>query len=120
MLSAFLAHAGELAEHGVAVEDPAQLRVLMDVGLDKQGAFLRVQTAGNILRQLLQGAAAQGGGVLADCNGVQIGHKVVAVVFLDHLWPVAQGSQIGTQGQIAAGLDAGEHDFFLFHGCVLL
>ena len=79
----------------------------MDVGLDKEGAFLRVQAAGNILGQLLYGAPPQGGGVLPDGDGVQIRHKEIAVVLLDHLRPVVQRAQIGAQGQIPAGLDAG-------------
>ena len=111
-----LGHAGELAEHGVAVEDPAQLRVLVDMGLDKQGAFLRIQAAGNILGQLLQGAAAQGGGVLAHGDGVHVRHEIVAVELLRPGGPVLDGPQVGAQGEIAAGLDAGEHDFFVTHG----
>ena len=115
-----LSHAGKLAEHGIAVENPAQLGVLVDVGLDKKGAFLRVQAAGDVLCQLLYGAPAQGGGVLTDSDGVQIRHKEIAVVFLNHLRPMVQRAQIGAQCQITAGLDAGKHSFFLIHGCLLL
>ena len=110
-----LGHAGKLAEHGVAVEDPAQLGVLMDMGLNKEGAFLRGQAAGDILSQLLQGAPPQGGGVMTHGDGVQIRHKEIAVVILDHLRPVVQRAQIGAQGQVAAGLDAGKHCFLLVH-----
>ena len=115
-----LGHAAELAEHGVAVEDPAQLRVLVDVGLDKEGVLLRVQAAGDILGQLLQRPAAQGGGVMAHRNGVEIRHKVVAVELLCPGPPVPYRPQVGAQCQITAGLDTGEHHFFLVHGCLLL
>ena len=112
-----LGHAAELAEHSVAVEHPTQLRVGGDMGLDEQGVLLRVQAAGDVLGQLLQSAAAQGGGVLPHGNGVHVRHKVVVVKLVGALHPVLDGPQIGAKGQISAGLDAGEHDFFLlcFH-----
>ena len=47
-----LRHAGKLAEHGVAVEHPAELRVRGDVALDEKSVLFRVKTAGNVLREL--------------------------------------------------------------------
>ena len=91
-----------------------------DVGLDEQGVLLRVQAAGDVLGQLLQGAAAQLGGLLTDGDGVHIGHKVVAVKLLGPGPPVLDGTQVVAQVQIAAGLDAGEHYFLFIHGCRLL
>jgi len=44
-----LCHPAELPEHGVAVEDPSQLRVLGHMGLDEEGAALRVDAAGDEL-----------------------------------------------------------------------
>ena len=90
------------------------------MGLDEDGTLLRVQATGDVLGHLGQHPAAQGGGVLAHGDGVQVGHKEIAVVFLNHLRPVAYGPQVVAQVQISAGLDAGEHDFFLVHGWLLL
>ena len=114
-----LGHPGELAEHGVALEDPAQLRVLVDVGLDKQSVLLRVQAAGDIGGQLLQGVPPELRRVLPDGDGVHVGHEIIAVKLPGQLGPVLDGPQIGAQGQIAAGLDAGEEYLFclcfIFH-----
>ena len=103
-----LGHAAEFAEHGITVQHPAQLRVGGDVGLDEQSVLLRVQAAGDILGQLLQGAAAQVGGGLPDGDGVHIRHKVIAVEFVGPGAPILDGAQIVAQVQIAAGLDAAE------------
>ena len=46
----------------VAVEHPAQLRVLMHVALYEQRVLLRVEAAGDILRKLLGRVAAQDAG----------------------------------------------------------
>ena len=112
-----LGHAAEFAEHGITVQHPAQLRVGGDVGLDEQSVLLRVQAAGDILGQLLQGAAAQVGGGLPDGDGVHIRHKVIAVEFVGPGAPILDGAQIVAQVQIAAGLDAREHHFLFrfFH-----
>ena len=107
-----LRHAAQLAEHGVAVENPAQLRVLVHMALEKQHIFLRIKTAGDILGKLLQGAAAQVGRILADGDRVQIRHKVKAVKFVRSVLPVADRAQIGTERQVAGGLNAGEHSLF--------
>ena len=118
-----LGHAAQLAEHGVAVEDPAQLRVLVDVALDEQGVLLRIEAAGDILCKLLERAAAQLRGILPHGEGVQVGHEVVAVKLIGPRAPVLDRAQIVAQMQVAGGLDAREHYFFLyfvFHGCTLL
>lgn len=65
-----LRHARELTEHGVAVEHPAELRVRGDMALDKERVLFRIQAAGNVLRELLNGAPAQVGGVLAHGDRV--------------------------------------------------
>ena len=107
-----LGHAAQLAEHGVAVQDPAQLRVLVDVALDEQGVLLGVQAAGDILGQLFQGPAAQVGRGLADGDGVHIRHEVETVIIIRTGAPVLDGAQVVAQVQIAGGLDAGEHPLF--------
>ena len=45
-----LGHTAEFAEHGVAVEDPAEFGVFMNMALDEEGVLLRVQAARDILR----------------------------------------------------------------------
>ena len=109
-----LGHAAQLTEHGIAVQHPAQLRVLTDMALDKQGVLLRVKTAGNVLRQLLQRAAAQVSRVLANGDGVKVCHKIEAVILLAAFRPILNGSQIAAQGQITGGLNAGKHSLFFF------
>ena len=89
--------------------------MLMNMGLDKQGVFLGIQAAGNILGQLLEGVPPQVGRVLTDRNGVHVRHKIIAVKFLGQIRPVFDGTEIGTQSQIAAGLNTGEQDFLFFH-----
>ena len=115
-----LRHSRQLAEHGVALEHPAQLSVLMDVGLNKQRVFLGIETAGDILGQLRQGMAAEICGILADGDGVHICHKIIAVKLLGQLGPVFDGAKIRAQSQIAAGLNAGQENFFFIHNCNLL
>ncbi len=110
-----LGHAAQLTEHRIAVEDPAELGVLVHVGLQEKGVLLRVETAGDILRQLLERTAPQRGGVVARGESVQVGHEVIAVKLLGALSPVFDRPEIGAQRQIAGGLDAREHDLFLFH-----
>ena len=89
------------------------------MALNEEGVLLRVQTAGHILGQLLQGPAPQQGRVVAGGESMEIRHEIVAVVLLGPFGPILDGAQVGAQGQIAGGLDAREHDFFgrsgIFH-----
>ena len=109
-----LGHTGELAEHGVAVEHPAQLRVSGDVALDEQRHLVRVEAAGDVLRELLQRAAGYG-------DGMHVHDAVVGLVVVYHVNPVLDGAHVGAQRQVAGGLYAREHyfsfiNFFFFHG----
>ena len=110
-----LGHPGQLPEHGVAAEHPAQLGVLGDMALDEQGVLFRIQAAGNVLRQLLHGAPAQVSGSLTHGDGVQIRHKIVTVKGFRPFRPILDGTQVRAEGQITAGLDTGKHDFFFIH-----
>lgn len=83
-----LGHTRQFTKHGIAVEHPAQLGMLVDVGLDEQGVLLRVQTTGNILGQLLQRAPTQVGGVLTHGDGVQVCHEIVTIIFLSPGRPI--------------------------------
>ena len=53
-----LRHARELAELRVAAEHPGKLCVRGDVGLDEHDVLLGVQTAGNVLRELLEASSS--------------------------------------------------------------
>ena len=82
-----------------------------DVGLNEQRVLLRIKAAGDILRKLLKSPAAQVSGILARGQRVKIGHEVIAVELLGALGPVFDGAEIGAEGEVSGGLDAGEHDF---------
>ena len=103
-----LGHAGQLAKAREAVEEPCQLGVLLDVGLDVEGILLGVQTAGHVEGQGLVGAAAEVGGDLADGDGVLVHHAVEALVLLGVGGEILQGAKVVADGQVSAGLDAGE------------
>ena len=111
-----LGHAAQLAELGVAAKDPAQLRMLGHMALDEHDVFLRVQSAGDILGQLVHAAAAQSGGILPHGDGVHVHDAVQAVVFVLQSHPIADGAHVGAEGQLAAGLYAAEYPFFLLNG----
>ena len=102
-----LGHTAQFTKLAVAVQDPSQLCVLVDMALNEQSILLRVQAACNILCQLLQGTAAQVSGVLANGNGMQVSHKIEAVILVGTLCPILNGTQVRAQGQVAGGLDAG-------------
>ena len=93
-----LGHTAELTEHGVAVENPAQLGMLVNMGLNEEGILFRIQATGDVLGQLLQCPPAQCRRVLTDSNRVHIRHKIVTVKRLGPLRPVLDGPQVGTQG----------------------
>ena len=106
-----LGHAAQLTEHRIAIQHPAQLRMLMDMALDEQGVLLGIQTAGDILRQLLQGTTAKISGILPYSDGMQVCHKIEAIILISTLSPVLHRTQIAAQSQITGGLDAGKHPF---------
>ena len=110
-----LRHARKLAHVGIAVENPGKLRVLMDVGLEKDDVLFRIQSAGEENGQRAQAGLAQLRGILANGDGVQIDDGIKTVVFvLKHL-KIAQRADIIAQREVAGGLYAGEDAFFCFH-----
>ena len=120
-----LGHAAQLAELRVAAEHPRKLRVLGHMALNEHDVLLRVESAGDILRQLLQTSAAQISRDLPDGNGVHIDDTIDALIFVLQSDPVFDRPHIRAERQIAAGLDTGKntflfgHDtsFFLFDRC---
>ena len=89
--------------------------MLRHMGLDEHDILLRVQPAGDILRQLLQTSAPQIGRHLPDRNGVHIDDAVDALIFVLQLDPVFDRAHIRAKRQIAARLNARKDAFFLFH-----
>ena len=102
-----LGHARQFAKHRVAIQHPAQLRMLMHMALDEQGVLLGIQTTGNVLRQLLQGSTAQIRRILAHGNGMQVSHKVETIILVGTFCPVLYSTQVRTQSQITRRLNAG-------------
>ena len=107
-----LGHAAQLAELGVAAQDPAQLRVLGHVALDKHDVLLGIQAAGDILSQLVNAALAQRGGILPHGDGVHVHDAVQAVVLVLQIHPILDGAHVGAQSQLTGGLDAAEDSLF--------
>ena len=83
-----LGHAAQLAEHGVAVQHPAQLRMLVNMALDEQGVLFRVKAAGDVLCQLLQRPSAQVSRILTHGDGVEVCHEIEAVIVVGAFRPV--------------------------------
>ena len=115
-----LGHAGQLTEAREAVEQPCQLGVLLDVGLDVEGVLLGVKTAGHVEGQGLVGAAAEVGGHLTDGDGMLVHHAVEALILLGVGREILNGAKVVADGQVSAGLNAGEgNGGVLEHGVIL-
>ena len=113
-----LGHAGHFAHVGKAVQDPAQLGVLGDLGLKVDDVFLRVEAAGQEERHGAQAGLAQLRGILAHRQCVEIHDGVEAVVLILKKGEVAQRADVIAQRQIARRLNAGENALLrnlLFH-----
>ncbi|CZW17140.1 Uncharacterised protein [Enterobacter hormaechei] len=83
-----LGHAAQLAEIGVAVQRPAQLRVLWHVRLNENGALLWIDTARQVQRQRIERCFAQLLGILTRGDSMQIHDAVNAVVVILHAHPL--------------------------------
>ncbi len=108
-----LGHAAHLAEHGVAVEYPRKLCMGGYMALNKEDRFLRVDTAGDILREQLKRLSAQPGRVLADGDSVHVNNTVDAVVFILEGGEMLNRAQVISQRQMAGGLHARENRLFM-------
>ena len=121
-----LGHSGKLPELGVAVQQPGQLRVSMNVALDKEQAFVQVDAAGQQQGVSFQGVFTELGRVLPHRDSMQIRQGENTVIVILKAYPVSQGAYIIAQGDSAAGLDRAENYFFTlrsvrcFHGKGLL
>ena len=91
--------------------------MLRHVGLNEDGAFLRVDTARQIQRQRVQRGLTQLLRVLTNGNRVLVNDAVNAVVIVLHVYPLTQRTHIVANGQFTGGLCATKNDglsHFLF------
>ena len=78
-----LGHSVKLAHTGVALQDPCQLVVCGNLGLDEEGAVVGIQTAGQIQGRKATGPLTdQRGILLGNGDGVHIGNEQEGIVFL--------------------------------------
>ena len=110
-----LRHARELAELRVAAQNPAQFRVRGHVGLDEHDVLLGIQTAGNVLRELLEASSSEVRRNLPHGDRVHVHDAVQAVILVLQRDPVFDCAHIRAKRQIAARLNARKDAFFLFH-----
>jgi hypothetical protein len=103
-----LGHAPQLAHGGDALEQPGHLGVLDHVALDEQGAPVGVEAGGQQVEGGVVGPGPQQRRVDVQGQGVEVDHAVEGVVVPLVVDPVADGSQVVPQVEVAAGLDTGE------------
>ena len=101
-----LRHARKLAELRVAAEHPGKLCVRRNMRLDEHDVLLRVQTAGDILRELLEASSAKIRRNLPHGNCVHVHDAVQTVILVLQRHPVFDCAHIRAQRQIAARLNA--------------
>ncbi len=94
-----LRHTAQFTEIGVAVQRPAQLCVFRHVRLYEDGAFFRVDAAGQIQRQRVERRFTQRLRVLADGNRMLVDDAVDAVIVVLHVDPLTQCTHVVTDGQ---------------------
>ena len=109
-----LGHARQLAEHGVAGQDPAQFGVSVYVALNENQALFGIDAAGQQQRKGVQRLLAQFGRLLAHRQRVQVGDEIGAVVVFLHFAPVAHRAYVIAQRKNSRRLDAAENHFFPF------
>ena len=109
-----LRHALQPADGGDAGEHPGEFGVRGNGGLHHDGAILRVDSGGQIERGDLEDFGAQFGGVLVDCDGVQVDDAENALVIVLDAHPVFQRAEVISDVKISGRLHSGEDS--CFHG----
>ena len=91
--------------------------LLMNVALEKQQAFLGVDTAGEKRREYLQRLLAQKRGIVADGQGMKIRDRVDALVFILKVYPIFYRAQIASDIQRSRRLYCAVNSLFflIFH-----
>ncbi len=115
-----LRHAVHLPHVGVAVEDPGELRVRGNVGLEIENALIRVNAARDVEDQQRARSFAQHGGILADRDRVLVDDAVKALVFILQIRPVLQCAEIVAQREVAGRLHSRKDNFFSIQHSILL
>jgi hypothetical protein len=116
-----LCHPGQFAEHGIAREDPAQFRMVVDMALDKDQTLFRIDAGSQEKGKSFQGLPAQVRRVLTDGQGMKVRNEIIAVIIFLELPPVPDCPDIVAQRENARRLNPAEDNFlfrrFLFHRC---
>ena len=84
------------------------------MGLSELVTFVGIETAGDVLGHALKHILSENRGLGGSRDGVQIDDSKIAFVPLEHIRPIAHGSQVVTDGQHARGLSASQYDWFWF------
>ena len=115
-----LRHAGGFAELRIAVEDPRELGVLLDVALQEHDIFFRIEAERQQHGVHLHRPAAQLRGLGAHRDRVQVRNAENAVVLLRHFAPVPERAEIIPQRGGTGRLHEAQNGLFLifsvFHG----
>ena len=99
--------------HRVAIEDPAKLCVRRHVRLHEQSVLLLVKTAGHVERKRFIGAAAKLRRHLAHGDRVHVHNAIEGFIFIRKAREILDRAKIVSDRQIARGLHAGKHGFFI-------
>lgn len=107
-----LGHTGRLADIGVAVENPLQLGVFLDMRLEVKHGFFGVDAAREELCEKAHARLAKLRGLPPHGEGVQVGDEENRVELLLHFAPVLDRAEIISQRNRARGLNPAQHHFF--------
>ena len=106
-----LSHTAQLTKLRITVQDPCQLRMGSHVALDEHQALLRIDTAGQQQRKGIQRLFAQRRRILTHSQRMQIRNKIGTVKIFLHLAPVADRTNIVTQGKNTCRLNTTQYYF---------
>ena len=108
-----LCHAGKLAVHRVAIEDPAELCMRGHVRLHEEGVLRLVEAASHIERESLVGSSAKLCGHLSYGYRVKVNYAVEGLVILGEMREILDRSEIVSYSEVSRGLNARENYLFI-------
>ena len=108
-----LSHTGELAEHCIAIEHPAKLRVCGHVGLNEECILFWIKTARHIECEGLVGSLAKLRRHLSYGDGVKINYAVECFIVLGETGEVLYCAEVISYCEVSGGLNAGENHLFI-------
>ena len=109
-----LGHAVELSGVAAAAEDPSQLRVSADGGLDEDDGFLRIDADGHIEGRHIQDVLSQFLRILGNGDSMLIYDAVDALVVILQLDELLECAQIITEVNVSCRLYAGKYALHSF------